>query len=101
MIFIHFHGKVIKACGPLMETAYLRMILNVILKIERENATKPQSKHLLLVNWNIENLYSSYEVNIFLMQIKVRSRNNLAIMGIWRLNDFSDLESELKYLNNV
>ena len=77
------------------------MILSDILKIERENAMKPQSKHLLLVNWNIENLYSSYEDNIFLMQIKVKSRNNLAIMGICRLNDFSDLESELKYLNNV
>ena len=58
----------------------LRMILSVILKIERENVMKPQSKHLLLVNWNIENMYSSYEDDIFLTQIKVRRRNNLAIM---------------------
>ena len=36
------------------------------------------TKHL--VNWNIENMYSSYENDIFLTQIKVRGRNNLAIM---------------------
>ena len=63
----------------------------VILKIEiwRENAMKPNFnlkskiwclfKHLILVNWNIENVYSSYEDDIFLWQIKVRRRNSLAI----------------------
>ena len=46
------------------------MILSDILKIERENAMKPQSKHLLLVNWNIENMYSSNEDDIFLRKSK-------------------------------
>ena len=46
-------------------------VLSVILKIERENAMKPNFnlkfkhlfKHLLLVNWNIERVYSyKYEI---------------------------------------
>ena len=48
----------------------VRMIISVILKIERENAMNPQSKHLLLVNWNIENMYSSFEDDIFLLKSK-------------------------------
>ena len=59
-------------------------ILSVNLKIEMENAMKLnfnlKSNTLILVNWNIENMYSSYEDDIFLTKIKVRSRKNLAIM---------------------
>ena len=55
-------------------------VLRVILTIERENALKPNFslmsfKHLLPVNWNIEIMYSP-----FITQIKVKRRNNLAIM---------------------
>ena len=63
-------------------------VLSVILKIEMENAIKPNFhltfymsfKHLLLVNWNIEIICSPFEDDIFLTQIKVKRRNNLAIM---------------------
>ena len=55
-------------------------VLSVNLKIEMENAMKPNFnlmsfKHLLPVNWNIEIMYSP-----FITQIKVKRRNNLAIM---------------------
>ena len=50
-----------------------------------ENAMKPNFnlmsfKHLLPVNWNIEIMYSPFENDIFITQIKVKRRNNLAIM---------------------
>ena len=37
-------------------------------------------KHLLPVNWNIEIMYSPFEDDISITQIKVKRRNNLAIM---------------------
>ena len=68
-----------------MGRAYLRIVLqsenlnthevlSVFLKIERGNALKPNfnlkcnvfSNIILLVNWNIENIYSSEEDEIFL-----------------------------------
>ena len=63
-------------------------VLSVILKIERENALKPGfnlkfgvfSNTFLLVKWNIESMYSPFEDYIFLTQIKIIRRNNLAIM---------------------
>mgnify|MGYP003689852179 CR=1 FL=1 len=71
-------------------------VLSVILTIERENTMKDninlKSMYFqtpLLVHWNIENMYTPFEDDIFHTQIKVRRRNNLAI-----LNDFTDLESE-------
>ena len=67
-------------------------VLSVVLKIERENAIKSDvfSITFLLVNWNNEiKVYSSYWDDIFLRQIKVRKRNNLAV-----LNDFTVLKSK-------
>ena len=48
----------------------------------------------LFGNWNIENMYSSHEDDIFPTQIKVRriqTGNNVDAV----LNDFTDLESEI------
>ena len=49
-------------------------VLSVNLKIEMENAMKPNFnlmsfKHLLPVNWNIEIMYSPFKEDIFLTQI--------------------------------
>ena len=44
--------------------------------------------NLLLVNYNIENIYPPEEDVVFLTEIKVRRRNNAV------LNNVSDLESE-------
>ena len=52
-------------------------VLSVILTIERENAMKPHFnlfKNLLVVNWNMKNMYYPFEDDIFLTQIKVRRR---------------------------
>ena len=98
LIFIHFHRKVVlwwrehisqSKFKDDIETLNSDDVLSVILKIERENDTKPNfnlkfdvfsNTFYLIVNWNIENIYSSYEDDIFLTQIKVRRRNNLAII---------------------
>ena len=55
-------------------------------------------KHILLVNWNIENMYSN-EDDIFLRKSKSEGET-IGNSADAVLNDFHGLESK-KYLNNV